>query len=151
MSNTAQPAGNTLPGDSYQGVQPTPVTGWAGYIVFAAAIMLMLGAFHAIAGLVALFRDEYYVVGSNGLVLNVDYTTWGWIHLLGGIIMGAAGLGLLVGQMWARVVAILVAMVSAIANIVFLAASPIWSTIMIALSVLVIWAVTVHGSEMKEA
>ncbi|HEX6148251.1 MAG TPA: hypothetical protein VFZ39_00675 [Nocardioides sp.] len=114
-------------------------------------MMLLLGVFHLIAGLVALFKDDYYVVGSSGLVLSVDYTAWGWIHLLGGGVMCAAGLGLLVGQMWARVVAVLLAMLSAIANLVFLAANPIWSTIMITLAVLVIWAVTVHGSEMKNA
>ncbi|WP_422656601.1 DUF7144 family membrane protein [Nocardioides sp.] len=151
MSDTAQTAGNTGSGQSYQGVQPTPVTGWAGWIAFAAAMMLLLGVFHLIAGLVALFKDDYYVVGSSGLVLSVDYTAWGWIHLLGGGVMCAAGLGLLVGQMWARVVAVLLAMLSAIANLVFLAANPIWSTIMITLAVLVIWAVTVHGSEMKNA
>jgi hypothetical protein len=81
----------------------------------------------------------------------VDYTTWGWIHLLGGGIMAAAGLGLLVGQMWARVVAVLLAMVSAIVNVLFLAAYPLWSLIMITLALLVVWAVIVHGSEMKDA
>jgi hypothetical protein len=127
------------------------VTAWAGWIVFAAAMMMLLGVLHAIAGLVAIFKDEYYVVGSGGLVLSVDYTTWGWIHLLGGGIMAAAGLGLLVGQMWARVVAVLLAMVSAIVNVLFLAAYPLWSLIMITLALLVVWAVIVHGSEMKDA
>ncbi len=148
MSNTAQPAESSV-SDSYQGVQPTQVTAWAGWIVFAAAMMMLLGVLHAIAGLVAIFKDEYYLVGASGLVVNVDYTTWGWIHLLGGGIMAAAGLGLLVGQMWARVVAVLLAMVSAIVNVVFLAAYPLWSLIMITLALLVVWAVIVHGSEMK--
>jgi hypothetical protein len=112
-------------------------------------MMMLLGIFHAFQGLVAIFRDEYYAVGSSGLVVNVDYTTWGWVHLLGGILIAGAGAGLLAGQMWARVVGVLMAFASALINVAFLAALPIWSTIMIAIDVLVIWAITVHGREMR--
>ena len=124
-------------------------TGWMGWILFAATMMLMLGIFHAIQGLVALFRDEYYLVGKNGLTLHVDYTTWGWVHLVLGVLVAAAGAGLLVAQMWARIVGVVVALASAVLNIAFLAAYPVWSTIMIALDILVIWAITVHGREMR--
>ena len=129
-------------------VEPEP-TGWTGWIVFAGAIMVMLGAFHAIEGLVALFKDEYFLVGKNGLTVHVDYTAWGWTHLIFGVVIVFAGVSLFSGRMWARIVAVIVAMLSAIVNLGFLSAYPIWSTIMIALDVLVIWAVTVHGSEMK--
>ena len=111
--------------------------------------MVMLGAFHAIEGLVALFKDEYFLVGKNGLTVHVDYTAWGWTHLIFGVVIVFAGVSLFSGRMWARIVAVIVAMLSAIVNLGFLSAYPIWSTIMIALDVLVIWAVTVHGSEMK--
>lgn len=127
---------------------PEP-TGWVGWIVFAGMMMLMLGTFHAIQGLVALFQDEYFLVGKNGLTVHVDYTAWGWVHLLLGILVVAAGAGIMAGQMWARVVGVGLAFISAIVNIGFLAAYPIWSTIMIAFDVLVIWALTVHGREMK--
>jgi hypothetical protein len=127
---------------------PEP-TGWVGFIVFAGAMMLMLGCFHAIAGLVAIFKDEYFLVGKNGLVLSVDYTAWGWIHLILGIIIALAGVGLFAGQMWARIVGVFAALVSAIANIGFLSSYPIWSAIMIALDILIIWALTVHGREMQ--
>ena len=127
---------------------PEP-TGWVGWIVFAAAMMVMLGIFHAIEGLVALFKDEYFVVGTNGLIVDVDYTAWGWAHLIGGIVVALAGMALFTGRTWARVVGVLVAMVSAILNIAFLAAYPVWSTIMIAIDVLVIYALTAHGAEMK--
>lgn len=150
MTNTAQRP-DSGSGQTYGGVVPTSVTGWAGWIVFGAFMMFMLGLFHAMAGLVALFKDDYFLVGSNGLVLNVDYTAWGWIHLLGGIAVGAAGVCVLLGQLWARIVAVIVTLLSALVNLAFLAAHPIWSTIMIALAVLVIWAVIVHGGEMKEA
>ena len=124
-------------------------TGWMGWILFAGTMMLMLGIFHAIQGFVALFRDEYYLVGKNGLTVHVDYTTWGWVHLILGVIIAGAGAGLIAGQMWARIVGVLVALVSSVINIAFLSAYPIWSAIMIAVDILVIWAITVHGREMK--
>ena len=143
-THRSQPAST---GSSYTG-EPEQ-TGWVGWIMFAATMMVMLGVFHAIQGLVALFRDEYYLVGKNGLTVHVDYTAWGWIHLILGIIVAGAGAALYVGQMWARIVGVLVALLSSVINIAFLAAYPIWSTIMIAVDILVIWALTVHGSEMK--
>ena len=128
---------------------PAEPTGWVGWIVFAGTMLVILGIFHAIQGLVALFNDSVYLVGPKGLVINVDYTVWGWVHLLGGILVVLAGVALFAGKMWARILAVIVAVVSAIINVVFLPAYPIWSTMMIAIDVLVIWAVTVHGSEMK--
>jgi len=152
MSHTGQPARGTAPAPAYEGgVQPTGVTAWAGWIVFAAFMMFLLGLFHAVAGLVALFKDEYFLVGKEGLVVNVDYTAWGWIHLLGGALMVVAALGVLTGKLWARLVAVLIALGSALVNLAFLAAHPIWSTIMIAIDILVIWALLVHGDEMREA
>ena len=124
-------------------------TGWVGFIVFGGAMMVMLGVFHAISGLVAIFDDGYYLVTKSGLAVNVDYTAWGWTHLILGIVIALAGVGLFAGQTWARVVAVITAMISAVINLSFLAAHPFWSTIMIALDVLIIYAVTVHGREMQ--
>ena len=126
-------------------------TGWVGWIVFASFMMLMVGSFHVIEGLVALLRDQYFLVGKKGLAVQVDYTVWGWVHLISGIVILAAGWSVLRGKVWARTVAVILAFVSAIENIGFLAAYPIWSTIMIALDVLVIWALTVHGGEIRPA
>lgn len=137
----------TVQGTSWQG-RPEP-TAWVGWIAFAGTMMLLLGSFHVIQGLVALFQEEYYLVGTNGLTVQLDYSQWGWTHvILGGLVM-AAGIGLIAGQMWARVIAVILAFASAIVNMGFIAAYPVWSTIMIAVDVLVIWAVTVHGREMK--
>jgi hypothetical protein len=127
---------------------PEP-TGWVGWIIFAGIMMIMLGTFHAIEGLVAIFNDKYFALPRSGLVVSVDYTAWGWVHLLLGIVIAGAGLGLMAGQMWARVVGIVVALVSAVVNIAFLAANPVWSTILITVDVLVIYALTVHGKETK--
>jgi hypothetical protein len=120
-----------------------------GWVIFAGIMMVMLGTLQAIEGLVALFKDTYFVVPRSDLVVSVDYTTWGWVHLLLGILVAAAGLGVMAGQMWARLIGILLALVSAVVNIAFLAANPVWSTILIAVDILVIYALTVHGKETK--
>ena len=124
-------------------------TAWVGWIVFAATMMVLLGSFHVIQGLVALFKDEYFLVADSGLIVSTDFTAWGWTHVILGLLIAGAGVGLFAGQMWARVVGVLVAMLSAVINLGFLAAFPIWSALMILLDVLVIWAITVHGSEIR--
>ncbi|MCU1445077.1 hypothetical protein [Cryobacterium sp.] len=134
---------------AYEAVEPG--TGWQSRIVFAGVMMLMMGTFHAIQGLVALFQDTYYLVAEQGLIIQADYTTWGWVHLILGAVVVLAGIALLAGQLWARIVAVILAFGSALVNIAFLGAYPLWSLLMIAIDVLVIYAVTVHGKEMKPA
>jgi hypothetical protein len=125
------------------------MTGWAGWVVFAGVMLLMLGAFHVIEGLVALFNDGFYVVRPSGLVVNVDYNTWGWLHLILGVIGIVIGLGLLKGNIAARVAGVILAGLSAIVNLAFIAAYPVWSTIIIALDIIVIYAIVVHGRELQ--
>lgn len=125
-------------------------TGWVGWIVFSGVMLIMIGVFQALMGFVAIFKEDYYLVGRTGLVVELDYTAWGWVHLIFGIVVLLAGFGILAGQMWARVVGIILAVLSAIANLLFLAAYPVWSIIVITLDVLVIYALTVHGREVKE-
>lgn len=134
-----------------QNVRPSAQTAWVGWIAFAGFMMVMLGTFHAFQGLVALFNDQYFLVGRSGLTLSADFTTWGWIHIIGGIIIVGSGIGLFTGNVWARTIGVILAMVSAIINVSFLAAYPIWSATMIAVDVLVIWAITVHGSELRKS
>jgi hypothetical protein len=124
-------------------------TAWAGWVVFGGVMLIMVGAFQIIQGLVALFDDGFYLVGRSGLVVNVDYNTWGWVHTIVGIIGVLAGVGLLAGNMAARVVGIVFAFVSALLNLAFISAYPVWSTIMITLDVIVIYAIIVHGRELK--
>jgi hypothetical protein len=125
-------------------------TAWAGWVVFAGVMLIMLGTFQIIQGLVALFDDGFYLVNSNGLVVDVDYNTWGWVHMGIGVIGVLAGLGLLAGNMAARIVGVAVAFLSAIVNLAFLSAYPVWSTIMITVDVIVIYAIIVHGREVKK-
>jgi hypothetical protein len=118
------------------------VSGWAtGFAAFASVMMIMLGSFHAIMGLVALLNDEFFVKLPN-YTFRLDVTGWGWIHLIGGIIVGWAGIALLSGRLWARAVGIAVAVLSAIANFLWLPYYPVWSIVLIGLAVTVIWALT---------
>jgi hypothetical protein len=127
----------------------TGVTGWAGWVAFAGIMLIMIGFFQMIEGLVALFNDGFYLVRAEGLVVNVDYDAWGWTHLILGAIAVAVGFGLMVGNMFARVAGIAIAMISAILNLVFISAYPVWSAIVIAIDVIVIYAIVVHGRELK--
>jgi hypothetical protein len=113
---------------------------WNGWISFAAIMMILLGAFQLVEGFVALFRPAYYLVGSAGLVVPVSYTGWGWLQLLIGILVVGAGFGVMAGATWARVVGIALASLSALVNLVFIAAYPLWAIIIIAVDIAVIFA-----------
>lgn len=125
-------------------------TGWVGWVVFAAVMMIIVGVLHAIEGFVAIFKDTYYLVSKSGLVFSLDYTAWGWIHLIAGALVAGAGVALLRGQTWARVVGVIVALLSLLANFTFISAYPVWSTILIVIDILIVYALTVHGREMKD-
>jgi hypothetical protein len=144
-TRTTPPAGS-----GYRGTQPNR-TGWVGWVFFAGVMMIFMGSLHAIDGLVGIFKKEVYVAGANGqLVVSWNYTTWGWIFLIVGIIVICAGFAVMTGAIWARIIGITVAGISMIVNIAFLAAFPIWSLILIGLDVVVIYALAVHGGELKE-
>jgi hypothetical protein len=145
--NTTTPASG--PAASGPSRQASWVTGWAGWLIFAAVLMILLGAFHAIQGLIALFNSEYYLVGPQALSVHLDYTTWGWVHLIAGIVVLGAGIGVLAGQLWARIVGIVLAVISALTSFTFIAAYPVWSCILIALDVLIIYALAVNGRELQ--
>ena len=122
------------------------LSGWAtGGLLFAATILTMVGIFQMIAGLVAIIDDEFYVVARN-YTFDLDVSAWGWIHLILGGVMLAVGLGLFSQAAWAAVGAIAIAMLSAIANFFFIPYSPLWSILVIALDVWVIWALTRPGA-----
>jgi hypothetical protein len=124
-------------------------TGWAGWIVFAGVTAIVLGAFQIIEGLVAIFNRGFYLVTANNLVISVNYDAWGWTHFGIGVAVLVAGLGVLSGAMWGRVLGITLAVISAVVNLAFLAAFPVWGVIVIALDVLIIYALAVHGREME--
>jgi hypothetical protein len=116
--------------------------GWVlGFTAFAAAIMVVVGMFQAVMGLVALFNQDFYVVAPD-YIFAFDVAVWGWIHLLWGIFLAATAAALLSGQGWARAVGVVLAGFSALEAFLFIPYQPFWSIIVIALAVLVIWALT---------
>ena len=121
-----------------------------GWTIFASILLIMIGVFQAISGLVAIVNDTFYVVGEVW-IFQFDISTWGWIHLLIGLVLALAGFFLFRGAMWARVVGIIVAAIATIANFAWLPWYPLWSVIIITVSVFVIWALSVHGRDITKA
>ena len=117
-----------------------------GFTMFAGVMMILIGSFHAIAGLSGIIKDDFYAITPN-YILEFDSTTWGWIHLIGGIVVLLAGISVFKGSVWARTVGVLVAGISAIVSFAWIPIYPIWSLIIIAVDVAVIWALTAHGRD----
>ena len=123
-------------------------TGWIGWSFFAATMMIIGGSLNAIYGLVAVVNDDW-VVWTNRSSVYLDLTSWGWVHIVAGALVVLAGFGVLSGNVLARTVGVFLAGLSLIANFLFLPVYPLWSIIVITLDVLVIWALTAHGSELR--
>jgi hypothetical protein len=125
-------------------------TGWTGWIVFAAVMMIIGGSLNVLYGIVALVNDTW--VGWNTATANavvLDLTQWGWVHLILGACLLLAGFGVMSGNILARTIGVVVAGLSLIGNFFFIPVYPIWALTIIVLDVLVIWALTAHGREMK--
>ena len=125
-------------------------TGWTGWVVFAGVMMIMGGILWAIVGLVALFSSGWVVFGKEG-ALWIDVTGWGWIHLILGLLMTLAGFLVIQGNMFGRTVAVILAMLSIVINFVWLPVYPIWSIVIITIDIFILYAVMVHGRELKDA
>lgn len=136
-------------GSRYQSTAPEEPGAWAqGLIMFAAVMMFVGGGFQAIAGLAAIFENEFYTVTPN-YVFEFDVSAWGWIHLVLGLVVIFAGYGLLSGQTWARVVGIILASLSALVNFAFIPYYPFWSLTIIALDVFIIWALATQARSFR--
>jgi hypothetical protein len=120
-----------------------------GFILFAAIMMIMVGVFQALQGLIGIFENEFYVPTRN-YIFQLDATSWGWTHLILGLVVAFAGWGLFSGRTWARTVAIILAVLSAISNFLFIPYYPFWSLLIITLDVFVIWAIAAHGGAMRD-
>ncbi|MEV4647142.1 hypothetical protein [Saccharopolyspora sp. NPDC049357] len=118
----------------------------AGWLAFGGWVLVLAGAFNIIAGLTALFRADYFVVGGGELLL-FDFGVWGYIWLAFGLLQLLAGAGCLAGQRWARMTGIGLAGLSAIGHLAFLAAFPLWELASIALAVLVMYALVVPDKD----
>jgi hypothetical protein len=122
----------------------------SGWVVFAAVLMVMAGIFGMINGLIALTKDEVYLVTEDRVVL-FDFTQWGWIHLILGAVVFFAGLAVTTGALWARLIGVLLAMVFVISQIAFIEAYPFWTLFTMGLGIAVIFALLVHPEDEVEA
>ena len=130
----------------YRPAREPELSGWAaGGVAFAACLLTLVGAFHIIAGLVAIIDDNFYVVTSN-YTFDLDTTGFGWIHLIVGIVILLVAFGLFNRSGWAAMTAIVLAVLSAVANFFFIPYYPFWSIVLIALDIWVIWALTRPGA-----
>jgi hypothetical protein len=121
-------------------------SGWVGWVYFAAFMLIAIGFFQTIVGFTALLNDQY-LVSVDGTLLLFDYTTWGWIHLILGIVSMVVGTGLFNGNRVARVIAIVLVLLNFTAQFAFVSVYPTWSIIIMVVDVLVLYALTVHGNE----
>jgi hypothetical protein len=124
---------------------------WTGWVGLAAIFMIVIGALDFFQGLIAIIRDDYYVLTPNQIVV-FDMTAWGWITLVWGIIVALAGIGLLSGAGWARWTTIVIASLTFIVQLGFVGSSQytLWALTVLALNAIVLYALVVRWGEAKE-
>ena len=137
--------------EGYASYDETNRSGWTGWVVFAGVFMVITGAMNAIQGLAALFRDDTYWVTLGGSVVAFDVTTWGWISLISGILLAVVGYLLLKGSTFARVLGVVLVGLNLIAQFSWSTLYPFWALIAVVIDILIIYALIVHGGELKEA
>lgn len=123
-------------------------TAWTGWINFAGFMMILMGSLQAVAGLAALLNNEWLLVTESRLIV-FDFTTWGWIHLLIGAVVFSAGFAVMNGAVWARLVGVIIAMISLVANLAYANTYPIWAIAVVVIDVLIIYALTVRGGDAR--
>jgi hypothetical protein len=110
-----------------------------GFTALAAVLMILSGLWSFFVGLTGILKGSFFVSVTN-YTFTYSIHNWGWTHLILGAVVFAAGVCLLLGMMWARVVGIVLAVISGIANFLFLPYYPLWAIVVIALDVFIIWA-----------
>ena len=133
---------------AYSGAAARPMAGW---IVFAATMMLVIGSIDVIEGLIAAIRKQYYVLTPNQVII-FDMTTWGWLTLIWGIVLILAGLALWNGAGWARWFTIVACVINVLGQLAWLGSTtyPLWTLTSIVLGIIVIYALTVRWTGYPE-
>jgi hypothetical protein len=126
--------------------QVSPTTGWVGWIMFGAFLLMLNGVLQMISGFAGIFSPDYFVVTSNSLLL-LTHTGWGWLNLLIGLLVFSTGVSLLSGKAWARVSSVIIISLAAIAHLGFLNAYPLWGIVLLTLDVFILYALIKHGNE----
>jgi hypothetical protein len=125
-------------------------SGWAiGWTAFTAMMMIMAGFWWMTTGFIAIFTRDFYAV-TQKWILQFDPSTWGWIHLVMGLVFLIVGFGLFSGAVWARTVGVIVAILSALAAFAWLPYYPVWAILFIIAAIAIIWSLTVHGRDIAE-
>jgi uncharacterized membrane protein len=125
------------------------MTRWQRWTAFAGVMLVLLGIYEFVEGLIGLFNPGYYVASSR-LPVHLSQSTWAWAHLVLGFSAVLAGVGVFTANTAARAVGVAVAGVSAIVNLAWLRSYPAWGVVVIAIDVVVIYALTVHGRELAD-
>jgi hypothetical protein len=125
-------------------------TGWTGWIVFAGVMVIIAGCLNLFYGVVAAVNDDW-VGWTNRQNAFLDVSQWGWVHIILGLIVLLSGIGLFSGNVLARTVAVIIASISLVGNFFFIPVYPLWALTVITIDALVIWALTAHGREMRDA
>ena len=129
----------------------TTVTGWTGWGVFASVLLLIAGIFDLIFGIAAIIGPNSTLVITGGGLFAVDVAAWGWWHILSGVLLLLVSFSLYRGMTWARVVAIILVILNAVGQLTLIDVQPWWSLAILAVDILVLYALTVHGRELKVA
>lgn len=125
------------------------VTGWTGWAWFASILLFIGAAIDLFYGFMAIFGpDTAYFVSPKALV-SFNLQAWGWVSVIIGVLLLLAGVFLIRGALWARIFAVIIAALNAVTQLMSLPAQPLWSIVMVTVDILVIYAVTVHGRELK--
>ena len=111
-------------------------------------MMMLIGCFDIIQGLAGIIKKDFYAATPN-YVFHFSTSAWGWINLILGVVVLLAGIGIFTGAVWARSVGVAIAALVAIENFAFIPIYPLWAITIIAISVFVIWALTVHGRDLS--
>ena len=122
--------------------------GWKG---FAGIMLIIVGFLNFFDGLVAVTQTHYIEVKTNGVLpITNDVKTWGWVAIILGLFIVLAGLSVLSGATWARVVGILVASINLIFQFAYLDHNPFWSFTMIVIDILIIYGLAAHGGRVDD-
>jgi hypothetical protein len=125
---------------------------WSGWIGFAGLMLLIIGAIDFFEGLIAVIRKSYYAFTPQGLIV-FNVTTWGWLMMILGVLLFLVGLGLTAGSGWARWTAIVLIVVNLLGQLGWLANSstPVWTLTVVALQIIVLYALTARWSDAETA
>ena len=117
-----------------------------GLTALAGILMFLLGGWWITVGFVAIINDDFFVV-TQEWIFEFSTTSWGWTHLILGVVVLLAGAGLFSGAVWARTVGVILAVISGLVAFAWLPYYPVWAILIVTVSVFTVWALTAHGRD----